>query len=440
MKNRIRAAFVAALTLAGLTAGMTKPAAAATRTDSGYWMVTKDGHIYGFGGATKLGEAVATTIPRVDVEATPTGNGYWILGNNGSINEFGDAKWLGSGTSTSLIPGETFVSMSATPDGAGYWLFTSRGRVLNIGTAKFYGDLTGIALKGPILGSVATSTGNGYWMVGSDGGIFSFGDAQFYGSMGDKSLNKPVISMAPDPDGAGYWLVASDGGIFAFSAPFYGSTGALKLNKPISSVVASPTGQGYLMVASDGGIFSFGDVPFHGSLGSNPPASPVVAVAAIGEPDPYSADGTYLVGADIAPGTYRTKAPADGCYWARLKGTSGSSGDIIANSFGSGWQVVTIASTDKAFKTTGCGTWTDDLSSVNTGSGVGEGVLIVGLDIFPGTYTSPANSGCYWARLSGFGGNDIIANSFGDGQQVVTIKSSDIGFKSSSCNDWTQIS
>jgi hypothetical protein len=33
------------------------------------------------------------------------------------------------------------------------------------------------------------------------------------------------------------------------------------------------------MVAEDGGIFAFGNVPFHGSLGANPPAFPVVAVA-----------------------------------------------------------------------------------------------------------------------------------------------------------------
>jgi hypothetical protein len=82
--------------------------------------------------------------------------------------------------------------------------------------------------------------------------------------------------MAPAP-GGGYWLVASDGGIFAFDVPFFGSMGAVRLNKPISGMV--PGRDGYLMVAEDGGIFSFGDVAFHGSLGANPPASPVVSVA-----------------------------------------------------------------------------------------------------------------------------------------------------------------
>jgi hypothetical protein len=34
---------------------------------------------------------------------------------------------------------------------------------------------------------------------------------------------------------------------------------------------------GYLMVGEDGGAFSFGDVLFFGSLGSRPPATPVVS-------------------------------------------------------------------------------------------------------------------------------------------------------------------
>jgi hypothetical protein len=52
------------------------------------------------------------------------------------------------------------------------------------------------------------------------------------------------------------------------------------LNKPIVGMVAF--GNGYLMVASDGGIFNFSNKPFFGSLGGNPPAIQIVAVAAFG--------------------------------------------------------------------------------------------------------------------------------------------------------------
>ena len=72
------------------------------------------------------------------------------------------------------------------------------------------------------------------------------------------------------------------------------------------------------------------------------------------------ADGTWLVGRDIQPGTYQAQLPAgSSCYWERLSGLSGDLGDIIANDFVRSEQVVvTILATDVAFKSEGCGTWT----------------------------------------------------------------------------------
>jgi len=142
--------------------------------------------------------------------------------------------------------------------------------------------MSGTPLNGPVLDSIPTPSGNGYYMVGSDGGVFSFGDAHFEGSMGGKTLNAPVQSLVPDPDGKGYWLVASDGGIFSFGAGFHGSMGDKTLNKPMTGMVSF--GNGYLMVAEDGGIFDFSDQPFDGSLGGNPPAHPIVSVAALPVP------------------------------------------------------------------------------------------------------------------------------------------------------------
>ncbi len=71
----------------------------------------------------------------------------------------------------------------------------------------------------------------------------------------------------------------------------------------------------------------------------------------------FPGNGTYLVGEDIKPGTYRSSGSGD-CYWARLSSTDGELGSIITNSFGSGAQVVTIRSGDVAFETSGCGEWT----------------------------------------------------------------------------------
>jgi hypothetical protein len=151
--------------------------------------------------------------------------------------------------------------------------------------------------------------------------------------------------------------------------------------------------------------------------------------------------GTKRVGSDITPGTYRTRSAPNDCYWERLRGFSGELKDIIANDFGSGYQVVTISATDKGFSSSRCGTWSSNLSRVTSSmTRFGQGTLIVNTDITPGTYKSSQGGSCYWARLSNFSGNlsGIIANHFGS-KGVVTIRSSDRGFNSSRCGTWTKV-
>jgi trimeric autotransporter adhesin len=247
----------------------------------GYWMVGSDGAVYNFGDAGAYGGAIpAAGSSAVDLEPTPSGNGYWVVTDKGAVTTRGDAASFGSPAAAGLAKGEVVTSLSATPTGMGYWIFTNKGRVINFGDATFYGDMSKVTLNGPVLDSIPTTSGKGYYMVASDGGIFAFGDAKFYGSMGGKKLNAPVQSLVPDGDGTGYWLVASDGGIFAFQADFKGSMGGTKLNKPVTGMVRFA--DGYLMVGEDGGIFDFSTKPFLGSLGANPPAHPIVSVAALG--------------------------------------------------------------------------------------------------------------------------------------------------------------
>lgn len=99
--------------------------------------------------------------------------------------------------------------------------------------------------------------------------------------------------------------------------------------------------------------------------GTQPAASSAPAAPAA-QKGPWAtfADGTYEIGdkdGHVAPGKYKTTVPANAivCYWERLKDTSGDFGAIIANETGKAGQpmLVTIAKTDGAFKTTGCGTW-----------------------------------------------------------------------------------
>lgn len=68
-------------------------------------------------------------------------------------------------------------------------------------------------------------------------------------------------------------------------------------------------------------------------------------------------NGTWRVGEEVAPGTYR--APGGGsCYWERLSGFSGDLDDIIANGVAERNVTVTIAPSDVGFHTNDCGTWT----------------------------------------------------------------------------------
>lgn len=74
------------------------------------------------------------------------------------------------------------------------------------------------------------------------------------------------------------------------------------------------------------------------------------------EENSFPGTGTFLVGEEISPGTYRSEGTSD-CYWARLSGTDGSLDSIITNNFGGGRQIVTISGSDVAFETSGCGGW-----------------------------------------------------------------------------------
>jgi hypothetical protein len=172
-------------------------------------------------------------------------------------------------------------------------------------------------------------------------------------------------------------------------------------------------------------------------------ATTVTPSAAPAPPGYSFGDGQYVVGADVPAGTYRTRAASQGCYWARLRGFSGELSDLIANENTDAPEVVTIAPTDVGFNSARCGLWTNDLSAITSSptDPVRDGTYIVGVDIAPGTWRAGGSSGCYWARLSGFGGtlDDIIANSFTTSASVVTISPTDQGFRSEGCGTWTQV-
>src|SRR5882757_628711 len=70
-------------------------------------------------------------------------------------------------------------------------------------------------------------------------------------------------------------------------------------------------------------------------------------------------DGTYRVGTDIVPGTYRSAGPsaegASGCYWARLRSLNET--DIVESNIGTNYQEAIIKPSDRAFLTHSCQPW-----------------------------------------------------------------------------------
>ena len=149
--------------------------------------------------------------------------------------------------------------------------------------------------------------------------------------------------------------------------------------------------------------------------------------------------GTYLVGRDIAAGTYRGETGTgtlDSCYWERLSGVSGEFDDLIANGNEVGQFYVEILPTDKYFKVD-C-----DIIPLDKWpppavpfSEITPGTYLVGRDIVAGTYRGETGTGtldsCYWERLSGVSGefDDLIANGNEVGQFYVEILPTDKYFK-----------
>jgi hypothetical protein len=138
------------------------------------------------------------------------------------------------------------------------------------------------------------------------------------------------------------------------------------------------------------------------------------------------------------------RTASSGCYFERLSGLGGTFGEIIANGNASGPEIVTIATTDKAFNSTRCAPWSVDMSAVTTSPAApfGDGTFQVNIDIAPGTWRSAGGTSCYWQRMSGFthaGINEIIANDNAGASTLVTIAASDKGFSSTRCGTWTKI-
>lgn len=118
----------------------------------------------------------------------------------------------------------------------------------------------------------------------------------------------------------------------------------------LRDLIASNVGSGYQLVAigpRDAGFDSVNCGEWTADL------RPVT-----GSPTEFG-EGTYRVGTDLLPGTYRA-SQGESCAWLRLSGFGFTRLDILERGFGKAGDppMVEIRATDAGFSASGCGTWT----------------------------------------------------------------------------------
>jgi hypothetical protein len=127
----------------------------------------------------------------------------------------------------------------------------------------------------------------------------------------------------------------------------------------VVGVLAFLAGVGFGMVGDEG------DASAPAAAGARPAASAKPAASPKPKPSPAGPatvirEGTWRVGKDIRPGTYRTTGPTyqgGSCYWERLSSMDGTMDAVLANGGGSGVSVVTIRPGDKGFSSEDCKPW-----------------------------------------------------------------------------------
>ena len=161
----------------------------------------------------------------------------------------------------------------------------------------------------------------------------------------------------------------------------------------------------------------------------------LTAAAAIPMESNAISSGTYIVGADIAPGLYRGEVPEDafGCTWKRLSSFRGDFDSIIESDLvTAGQYYIEVVDSDYAAEFT-CPViaFSTETATPVEDDDTKLGAYIVGFDIAPGLYRGkvPEDAfGCTWKRLSSFRGDfDSIIESdlVTAGQYYIEVVDSD---------------
>lgn len=211
-----------------------------------------------------------------------------------------------------------------------------------------------------VIGAVSANAGNDSSdSTSSDKGSSASGQAKSGGSSG--SSKKGSAEAAEEKkvafEGDGDFQVGSD-----IKPGTYRTTGnedgmcywerAKDSSGEMDSLLANDnvTGTSYVTVKASDKLFKSSDCNDWEAVDTKAKGSPAAKMSGDG--------GMFRVGADIAPGTYKSTGNEDDmCYWERTKDAEHGLESIIANDNVTGSAVVTISASDTYFKTSGCTDW-----------------------------------------------------------------------------------
>ena len=118
----------------------------------GYWLAAANGGVFTFHAAFYTNPGGLTNAD--DITSTVSGNGYWILTKQGTVHGYGAAPKIGSATGAKA----TAAGLASADNSTGYDIAFSNGAVVSFGGATFLGDLSTLShLNAPIIG-ITTNT------------------------------------------------------------------------------------------------------------------------------------------------------------------------------------------------------------------------------------------------------------------------------------------
>ncbi len=187
-------------------------AAASNNLQAGYWLLSGKGFIYA-GGHAKIYNSFSTNEREpaknsslsfrqeifrhslVGIAPSPGGRGYWVVSSNGTIWGFGGARRLIPLDLPLLVRSEhsRITAIEPAKVGMGFYVVLADGHVFSFGSALNYGGLNNKNNQNQVVALVVAPGGKGYWLVSKEGQLTPFGSAANLAFTGGLQLNNGVI-------------------------------------------------------------------------------------------------------------------------------------------------------------------------------------------------------------------------------------------------------